>query len=127
MFSQRPYLITVAETHEFRKAAETLMAGEEIDALVEFLALNPDGGDVIPDTGGIRELLWKKSRSPEQEGVWVIYFFYDLNLPLYAISVFPEGEYDELMDREREGLRQLVEDLVAAHSERLRGHLQSGA
>ena len=127
MFPKGPYPITVAETEEFRSVAEVLLAGEEIDELVEFLAFNPHGADVIPDTGGVRELLWKKPGTEEGKGIWVVYYFHDLNMPLYVLTACTEGDHDELTDAEREVMRGLVEELVGEHSRRLRERLSSGA
>jgi hypothetical protein len=47
--------ITVAETHMFRRQAEKIWSEADLAALVDHLALNPEGGDVIPGTGGIHK------------------------------------------------------------------------
>ena len=127
MFCECPYPITVAEMHEFRQAAEELMVGSEVDELVEYLAFNPDGGEVIPNTGGVRELLWKKPGVQDGRGVWVAYFFYDLNIPLYVLSVSKEDDHSELTDSQCDEVKSLVEELVKEHSRRLRESIQFGA
>ena len=44
-------LITVAETPTFMRQAENIWSDEEREAFVDFIARNPEAGDVIPDTG----------------------------------------------------------------------------
>ena len=48
--------ITVAETQAFARAAEKIWSEDERSALVNVLAHNPEAGDVIPGTGGVRKL-----------------------------------------------------------------------
>ena len=50
--------ITVAETQAFMRAASRIWSEEELAALVDHLAHNPEDGDVIPGTGGVRKLRW---------------------------------------------------------------------
>lgn len=48
--------MTVVETERFLKDTASLMPPSVRAELVLFLALNPDAGDVIPETGGVRKL-----------------------------------------------------------------------
>ena len=47
----------------------------------------------------------------------VIYYFRDLNMPLYLIAVYRKSEKDTLTQAEKATLRKLVEELVNAHRE----------
>lgn len=51
-------LLTVAETSTFMRQAESIWSDEEREAFVEFIARNPEAGDVIPETGGVRKVRW---------------------------------------------------------------------
>ena len=76
--------ITVAETPLFvRQAAEA-----EHDAFVTFIASNPEIGDVIPDTGGVRKVRWSRAGSGKRGGVRVVYFYRDAGRPLYLLMVY---------------------------------------
>ena len=50
--------MTVIETEEFVLAAERLMSAVKCAELVTFVATNPEAGDIIPETGGVRKLRW---------------------------------------------------------------------
>ncbi len=77
--------ITVAETHMFRRQAEKIWNEAELVALVDHLALNPEDGDVIPGTGGIRKVRWGKAGTGKRGGVRVVYFYHNANIPLYLL------------------------------------------
>jgi hypothetical protein len=65
--------ITVAETLPFLRQAASLWGDEERNAFVDFIAANPETGDVIPDSGGIRKVRWSRPGTGKRGGVRVIY------------------------------------------------------
>ena len=56
--------MTVAETEPFIRQAIRLWTDEDRHAFVDFIAANPNAGDVILDTGGLRKIRW----SPAWDG-----------------------------------------------------------
>lgn len=54
---QRPPM-TVVETVRFLKDAEALIEESDRARLVPFIGANPEEGDLIPETGGVRKLRW---------------------------------------------------------------------
>jgi hypothetical protein len=54
-------LITVAETAVFVRQAEDVWDEAGREAFVEFIAQNPEAGDVIPETGGVRKIRWARA------------------------------------------------------------------
>ena len=49
-------LVTVVETAVFVRQAAAIWDDTEREALVGFIAANPKLGDIIPGTGGVRQL-----------------------------------------------------------------------
>ena len=117
LFAAVNYPIRIAELGPFRKEAGEIWTNEEIDALRQFLALNPEAGDVIQQTSGVRKLRWRTPGRGKSGGARVIYYFRDLNMPLYLIAVYRKSEKDTLTQAEKATLRKLVEELVNAHRE----------
>jgi hypothetical protein len=68
--------MTVVETVRFLKDAGGLMSESDRARLVEFVGANPESGDVIPDTGGVRKLRWALPGGGKRGGARVIYFFH---------------------------------------------------
>jgi hypothetical protein len=50
--------MTVVETGEFLKRAKPLMEESERAELVAFVGANPEAGEVIPESGGVRKIRW---------------------------------------------------------------------
>jgi hypothetical protein len=50
--------MTVVETREFLRKAGPLMSDSERADLVAFVGANPEAGEIIPETGGVRKLRW---------------------------------------------------------------------
>jgi len=85
-------LITVAETAPFIRQAAKLWSQEDRDAFVLFIATNPDAGDVIPDTGGLRKVRWTRPGTGKRGGVRIIYFYHDDSMSLYLLPIFAKAE-----------------------------------
>ena len=116
MFAAIDYPIRIAELGPFRKEAPELWTEEEVQNLRDYLALNPEAGDIVIGTGGVRKLRWRISGRGKRGGARVIYYFRDLNMPLYLISVYKKTERDTPTQAEKNVLRKLVEELVDEHS-----------
>ena len=64
------------ETRLFKKAVEKILDEESQLELYGALAEDPSQGDVIPGTGGLRKLRWKRPGMGKRGGARVIYYFY---------------------------------------------------
>lgn len=106
-------MITVAETGEFIKKAKKLLAEDERQELISFLADHPASGSVMEGTGGIRKLRWARQGMGKSGGVRVIYYFHNEGMPLYALTLYGKGEKDNLTKDERNELARLVDMLVS--------------
>ena len=99
MMLTRP--VAVAETHAFMRAAQKIWSEEELAALVDYLAHNPEDGDVIPGTGGVRKLRWGKAGSGKRGGARVIYFYYQMDCPLYLLLAYAKAQATDLTSDEK--------------------------
>jgi hypothetical protein len=95
------------------------MAEEERTELVSFLALNPDSGEIMVDTGGARKLRWKAPGRGKRGGFRVIYYFHNESLPIFLLSVFAKNEKDNLTQAERNEMKALMPRLVAGYRKRM--------
>ena len=108
-------MVTVAETTEYRKRAETLLPEEERLAIISYLAEHPKAGDIMQGTGGIRKLRWAIPGKGKSGGVRIIYFYYDDRMPLYLITMFGKSDKDNISRKEQNLLKGFVGDLVKAN------------
>lgn len=101
-------LITIAETAVFLRQAQELWTEDEHDKFVRYIAGNTEAGDVIPETGGVRKVRWKRAGSGKRGGVRVIYFYHDRDRPLYLLMVYAKGRQEDLNPDERRAVRELA-------------------
>ena len=64
----------VVETPTFQKQADAVWKEDERHAFIDWIAANPDAGDVIPGADGARKVRWARTGSGKRGGVRVIYF-----------------------------------------------------
>jgi hypothetical protein len=100
--------MTVVETPIFLRKAADLLDEEERSELAMFLAANPEAGDVIPESGGVRKLRWAIRGRGKRGGVRVIYYFHNDAFPLFLLTLFAKNKKANLTRAERNEVRKLV-------------------
>ena len=112
------YPITIAETSFFQRSVKKILTEEELHELIGHVAFNPTVGDIIPQAGGIRKLRWAIRGHGKRKGARIIYFYYDLLMPLYLLAAYPKSQKLDLTKEEMKEMRQLGRDLVRANHRR---------
>lgn len=103
--------MTVAETLPFLRQAARLWDEDEHTAFIDYIASNPESGDVIPDSGGIRKLRWRRAGTGKRGGVRVIYFYHDETMPLYLLMIYAKARQADWTQEEKRWARDLVATL----------------
>lgn len=115
-----PLLVTVVETPEFIARTGKLMADEEREALIDYLARNPTAGDLVTGTGGVRKLRWGLEGRGKRGGARIIYFFHSAEIPLFALTAFAKNERTDLSQEDRNAFRGLTKLLVETYRRKRR-------
>jgi hypothetical protein len=97
-------MIAVVETEEFLADVKGVLSEEEHDDLVLYVALHPEVGDVIPETGGLRKLRWAAKGKGKRGGSRVIYYFHNIQVPLFLMAIFAKNVQTDLSTRQRKAL-----------------------
>jgi mRNA-degrading endonuclease RelE of RelBE toxin-antitoxin system len=79
--------MTVVETARFLKDAKPLLSDSEREELVAFVGANPEAGEVIPQTGGVRKIRRALAGRGKRGGARVIYYYHNERLPLFLLAV----------------------------------------
>jgi mRNA-degrading endonuclease RelE of RelBE toxin-antitoxin system len=98
------WMQTVVETPTFIRRAERLLSEEEHAALIVWLASHPTSGDEIVGTGGVRKARFGAMGRGKSGGVRVIYYFYDRDVPIYALLIYGKNERADLTSGERKSV-----------------------
>jgi len=101
-------LQTVIETAEFLGRASKMMSEEQRAGVVAMLARDPECGEIMPGTGGVRKVRVALSGRGKSGGARVIYYFHSLRLPVFALTVFAKNEKANLSATERNAMAAIV-------------------
>ena len=89
-------MFTVIETPIFQQYSEEVWTDTEREAFIAWLATNPDAGDVIPGTGGLRKVRWKRTGMGKRGGARVIYFNQLEHGLIWLLIVYAKAKFDNL-------------------------------
>ena|SRR5438874_10629790 len=103
-------MLEFLETHAFTRQIIAIMSDADYAALQGALIVNPEAGDLIQGTGGLRKIRWQEPRRQKGKrgGTRVIYYWYEPRTVNYMLLAYSKGERDDLSDREKRALKQLV-------------------
>ena len=107
--------MTVVETARFLKDAKPLMSDSEREELVALVGANPEAGEIIPETGGVRKIRRALAGRGKRGGARVIYYYHNERLPLFLLAVYGKNEKANLSHAERNAMKRLVPVLVAGY------------
>lgn len=108
-------LITVAETPAFIKQAAKLWTDEDRVAFIDHIAADPDAGDVIPDTGGLRKVRWSRPGTGKRGGVRVVYFYHDDSMPLYLLLIYAKAQKEDWTQDEKRQAKAMTDTIRSAY------------
>ncbi len=78
-------------------------------ALAALLARNPDAGDVIPGTDGLRKVRWTRAGSGKSSGVRVIYYTRFASGALMLLVLHAKSERGNLSAKQLVEIRHAIE------------------
>ena len=100
----------IKETSVFTRRVEKLLARESYRLLQLRLAADPECGDLIRGTGGLRKVRWQGSGRGKRGGVRVIYYWAQRPEIILLLVIYGKNEQDDLTPDQRKILRAIVEE-----------------
>ena len=103
------YDMVIVETSIFTKRIATCMSDSEYRDLQAALIQNPEAGDLIMGSGGLRKIRWSGSGRGKRGGSRIIYYWWvpDQVMMLFA---YTKNETRDLTPSQIKQLRILVEE-----------------
>ncbi|EMF8382448.1 type II toxin-antitoxin system RelE/ParE family toxin [Klebsiella variicola] len=104
------HAIEFIETSLFTRQIKQLASDEDLRALQRQPIGNPDFGDLIQDTGGLRKIRMATGSQGKSGGVRVIYFLATREI-IYLVLAYPKHTKESLSAAEKNELRKLTRRL----------------
>ena len=103
-------MLTVVETTLFQRQWPHYWTEEERGEFASYIAEYPDSGDVIPESGGIRKVRWRRAGTGKSGGVRVIYFTRNAEGEVVLLTLYAKSKTDNITGPVLKEIRHALED-----------------
>ena len=100
--------VSVVETPQFVRQADDVWSDDERHEFVDYIARNPEAGDVIQGTGGVRKVRWRRQGTGKRGGVRVTYFYHDTATPLFLLMVYAKAVREDVAPEAKSALAEFA-------------------
>ena|SRR5438128_2056109 len=98
------------ETKLFTRLVQAYLTDEEYRELQNLQIDDPEAGEVIPASGGIRKLRWRAPGRGKRAGYRVIYFGKPAQHVIWMLTMYPKNVADNIPARLLRKIRKEVEN-----------------
>lgn len=105
-------MIQVKATPRFMRLAKKTITPEALQELTDTLALDPEQGAVIKDTGGIRKIRWMTGKGSGKRGGLRVLYYVDGEQLVLLVTMFKKSDQENIDAGEKEELRKLIKELL---------------
>lgn len=107
-----------AELPAFSRFRDDYLDDDSFRDMQNTLLTQPETGDVIEGTGGLRKLRHADSRrgKGKRGGLRVIYFWWEAGRQFWLFTVYDKDEMDDLTAKEKKALKSMLKQELEARS-----------
>ena len=110
------HAIEFIETSIFTRQIKTIATDDELKALQLELIAQPENGDLIQGTGGLRKIRMATGQQGKSGSARVIYFLATAEV-IYLVLAYAKNEKESLTAAEKADLKKLTQLLKGEHHE----------
>lgn len=101
---------TFIELPPFERHRQSYLNDENFGEFQKMLMKNPEAGDVIEGTGGLRKVRYadEKRGKGKRGGLRVIYYWWQPGKQFWLFTVYNKDEMDDLTAAQRKTLKELL-------------------
>jgi len=103
-------MFTFIETRLFTRLVQDYLNENEYRVLQEALMNNPEAGNLIPGSGGIRKLRWRAPGRGKRGGFRVIYYAQTKQGMIWMLTMYPKNVAENISARVLRQIRKEIED-----------------
>lgn len=103
-------MLEFRETDLFTRDITALLSDDEYAEMQGALVVDPEAGDLMQGTGGLRKLRWSQQRrgKGKRSGIRVIYYWYSRGSLIYMLLAYSKDDRDDLSTTQKKLLAHLV-------------------
>ncbi|WP_090205711.1 type II toxin-antitoxin system RelE/ParE family toxin [Ectothiorhodospira magna] len=80
------------ETSTFTKLVSHYLTDEDYGSLQTYLLHQPDAGDLIKGSGGVRKVRWAQAGSGKSGGIRIIYYWKKSDHEIWMLTLYSKSE-----------------------------------
>ena len=101
--------MTFVETKLFTELVQDYLSDDEYAAMQQFLVVNPEAGDVIPASGGVRKPRWGVAGGGKRGGLRGIYFLRRRNDEVWMLTLYAKNVADNIPARVLKKIKEAID------------------
>ncbi len=103
-------MFSVVETSVFQKQWPLYWTEEERGEFAAYIAEFPNSGDVVPQSGGIRKVRWRRAGTGKSGGVRVVYFTRTVKEEVVLLLIYSKSRTDNITGTKLKEIRRVIEN-----------------
>jgi hypothetical protein len=103
-------MFSFVETKLFTRLVQEYLTDDEYRQLQALLMQQPDAGEVVPGSGGVRKLRWRASGRGKRGGYRVVYFAKREQGVVWMLTMYPKNVKDNIPAHVLRAIRREVEN-----------------
>ena len=103
-------MFAFVETPLFTRLVYDDLTDDEYLKLQQALAENPETGDLIPGSGGVRKLRWAGQGRGKRGGIRIIYYVRTRQGVIWMLTLYAKNVVDNIPPHTLRKIRQEIED-----------------
>ncbi len=109
------HLIVTSTNYFSAKLASVVHKGQSAkeleDGIKKMIRDDPEAGDLIPGTGGLRKIRYATQGKGKSGGYRIIYYFYNESVPIYLFTIYSKSAADNISAQEKKAFGKLAREL----------------
>lgn len=99
------------ESKTFESIREGYLTDDQFQEFQEYLMENPEAGDRIKGSGGVRKVRWAIGGKGKSGGIRVIYYYIIPQTKIFLMSMYRKNEVSDLTQKEIRILKDIVKSI----------------
>jgi len=104
-------MIRIIELPTFLKSIKKLFSDVDKKKLYEMLCINPELGNIIQGTSGVRKIRFSHGNKGKRGGSRVIYYYHVSESEILMITAYAKNKQEDISEDQKKAMRNLIKQL----------------